>query len=99
MCRAGDVPHPAAWPRVIPVKHHDRVVLPEDRVVGRPVVVANELMPPGRDLMPRGVRWRPERPDGIVITAGRVGGARQPRGAFCPTRRARPGPATCGLAR
>src|SRR2546428_14036993 len=84
MCRAGDVPHAAAWPRVIPVEHHDRIVLPEDRVVGRPVVVADELMRARRDLMPFGARWRPERQDGIVIAAGQLGGGGQPGGGPGP---------------
>src|SRR5437762_7942891 len=92
MCRAGYVPHAAAWPRVIPVKHHGWLVLPEDRVIRRPVVVTNELMLPGRDLMPCGAGWRPERQDGIVITAEQLGGALQRRDVFEHPGRHRLGP-------
>ena len=99
MCRAGDVPHPVAWARVIPVKHHDRVVLPEDRVVGRPVVVADELMCAWRHLVPSGVRWRPERQDSIVVTAEQFGGAPERREVLEHPGRHRLGPSAMDVTR
>src|SRR2546427_9357824 len=99
MCRARDVPHAAAWPRVIPVEHHGWLVLAKDRVVRRPVVVADELMRARRDLMPSGARWRPERQDGIVIAAEQLGGAPQRGDVFEHPSRHRLGPSAVYVTR
>jgi hypothetical protein len=71
--RPRNVPDAAARSGAVPVKHGDRTVTVEERVVRRPIVVTDDLLRAGRDDAPSSVgRWG-ESGKRVVITPQQFG--------------------------